>query len=57
MQLILDSRAVIKDYLEILDLTRQNQIKDCRYNLRKVCKDPMPVVKDEANKDDDIEVL
>ncbi len=54
----LTPRAVIKDYLEILDLTRQNpneKIADIIYG--KFGKDPMPVVKDEANKDDDIEVL
>lgn len=54
----LTPRAVIKDYLEILDLIRQNpneKIIDIIYG--KFGKNPMPVIKDEANKDDDIEVL
>ncbi|MBU5427676.1 ATP-binding protein [Tissierella pigra] len=54
----LTPRAVIKDYLEVLDLIRQNpdeEIESIVYG--KFGKEPMPVTKDEANKDDDIEVL
>ena len=54
----LTPRAVIKDYLEILDLIRQNpkeDIKDIIY--MKFGREPMPVNKDEDNKDNEIEVL
>ena len=54
----LTPRAVIKDFLEILDLIRQNpkeKIEDIIY--MKFGKTIKPVSKDEANKDDEIEVL
>ena len=54
----LTPRAVIKDYLEILDLIRQNpdeSIENIIYE--KFGRKSMPVTKDEANKDDEIEVL
>ena len=54
----LTPRSVIKDYLEILDLTRQNP-KESIENIiyERFGKGSMPVIKDEANKDDEIEVL
>ena len=54
----LTPRAVIKDYLEILDLIRQNpdeSIENIIYE--KFGRESMPVTKDKANKDDEIEVL
>lgn len=54
----LTPRAVIKDYLEILDLIRQNpdeSIENIMYE--KFGRKSVPVTKDEANKDDEIEVL
>ena len=54
----LTPRAVIKDFLEILDLIRQNpneSVKDIIYI--KFGKKPTPVSKDSDNKDDEIEVL
>lgn len=54
----LTPRAVIKDFLEILDLIRQNpkeKIEDIIYI--KFGKTIKPVAKDEDNKDDEIEVL
>lgn len=54
----LTPRAVIKDYLEILDLIRQNpdeSVENIIYE--KFGRKSMPVTKDEANKDDEIEVL
>lgn len=54
----LTPRSVIKDYLEILDLIRQNPDVDIENIIyEKFGKEPMPVTKDEANKDDEIEVL
>lgn len=54
----LTPRSVIKDYLEILDLIRQNPDVDIQNIIyEKFGKEPMPVTKDEANKDDEIEVL
>lgn len=54
----LTPRAVIKDYLEILDLIRQNP-KESIDNIIyiKFGRDPMPVTKDKDDKDDEIEVL
>ncbi len=54
----LTPRAVIKDFLEILDLVRQNENENPRaiiYN--KFGKNLEPIKKDEDNIDDDIEVL
>ena len=54
----LTPRAVIKDYLEILDLVRQNpdeSIDNIIYG--KFGKKPVPVNKDEDDRDDEIEVL
>lgn len=54
----LTPRAVIKDFLEILDLIRQNpreKIEDIIYI--KFGRTVKPVAKDEADKDDEIEVL
>lgn len=54
----LTPRGVIKDYLEILDLIRQNpseNIKNIIY--LKFGKEVIPIVKDELDKDDEIEVL
>mgnify|MGYP001157844623 CR=1 FL=1 len=54
----LTPRSVIKDYIEILDLIRQNpdvSIENIIYE--KFGKKPIPITKDEANKDDEIEVL
>lgn len=54
----LTPRAVIKDYLEILDLIRQNpdeSIENIIY--AKFGREPVPVTKDENNNDDEIEVL
>lgn len=54
----LTPRAVIKDYLEILDMRRQNpevDISEIIYT--KFGKEPQAVTKDADNKDDDIEVL
>ena len=54
----LTPREVIKDYLEILDLIRQNpgeNIDNIIYG--KFGKEPVPVMKDKANTDDEIEVL
>lgn len=54
----LTPRAVIKDYLEILDLIRQNPDENhTTIILNKFGKDSLPVVKDTADTDDDIEVL
>ncbi|MBE6083144.1 biotin carboxylase [Acidilutibacter cellobiosedens] len=54
----LTPRAVIKDYLEILDLIRQNPDEKTENIIyEKFGKKSMPVTKDEANKDDEIEVL
>ena len=54
----LTPRSVIKDYLEILDLIRQNPDVDIENIIyEKFGKEPMPVTKDETNKDDEIEVL
>ena len=54
----LTPRAVIKDYLEILDLIRQNpgeNIDNIIYG--KFGKEHVPVMKDKDNRDDEIEVL
>ena len=54
----LTPRAVTKDYLEILDLIRQNpevNIKNIIYS--KFGKDSSPILKDKDNKDDEIEVF
>lgn len=54
----LTPRAVIKDYLEILDLIRQNPEESIRNVIHiKFGREPMPVTKDEADKDDEIEVI
>ncbi|MFL0197185.1 ATP-binding protein [Clostridium sp. WILCCON 0269] len=54
----LTPRAVIKDYLEILDLIRQNPDKSIENIIyAKFGKKAVPVTKDEDNKDDEIEVL
>lgn len=54
----LTPRAVIKDYLEILDLIRQNPDESIENIMcEKFGRQPMPVTKDEDNKDDEIEVL
>lgn len=54
----LTPRAVIKDYLEILDLIRQNPDKSVENIIyAKFGKKAVPVTKDEDNKDDEIEVL
>lgn len=54
----LTPRAVIKDFLEILDLVRQNPDETIDgIILSKFGKNAMPVEKDAANTDDDIEVL
>ncbi|MFW7421271.1 ATP-binding protein [Vagococcus fluvialis] len=54
----LTPRAVIKDFIEILDLIRQNPSEDNEsIILQKFGKDFRPVEKDEGNFDDDIEVL
>lgn len=54
----LTPRAVIKDFLEILDLVRQNPEEDIDgIILSKFGKNVMPVEKDTDNTDDDIEVL
>nr|WP_300002503.1 ATP-binding protein [Tissierella sp.] len=54
----LTPRAVIKDFLEILDLVRQNPIEKVEDIIfMKFGKTSKPVGKDEADKDDEIEVL
>lgn len=54
----LTPRAVIKDYLEILDLIRQNPDESSENIIcEKFGKESIPVTKDESNKDDEIEVL
>jgi len=54
----LTPRAVIKDYLEICNLVRQNPDADITsIILSKFGKDSLPVEKDIDNTDDDIEVL
>ncbi len=54
----LTPRAVIKDYLEILDLIRQNQEVDIESIIyEKFGRNSIPITKDEDNKDDDIEVF
>lgn len=54
----LTPRAVIKDYLEILDLIRQNSDESINNIIyAKFGREPIPVTKDEDNKDDEIEVL
>lgn len=54
----LTPRAVIKDFLEILDLIRQNpsETKEDIISI-KFGRSPKPVFKDEDNKDDEIEIL
>ncbi|SUY47106.1 P-loop Domain of uncharacterised function (DUF2791) [Clostridium putrefaciens] len=54
----LTPRAVIKDYLEILDLIRQNSNESIDNIIHiKFGREPMPITKDEDDKDDEIEVL
>lgn len=54
----LTPRAVIKDFLEIMDLIRQNPTEDVeKIILNKFGKEAMPIEKDIDNTDDDIEVL
>ncbi len=54
----LTPRAVIKAYLEILDLIRQNSNESIDNIIHiKFGREPMPITKDEDDKDDEIEVL
>lgn len=54
----LTPRAVIKDYLEILDMIRQNPNENPENIIfEKFGKEPLPVNKDLSNIEDDIEVL
>ena len=54
----LTPRAVIKDYIEILDLIRQNpEVEISDVILEKFGKSATPIVKDEEDDDDDLEVF
>ncbi|MFC6346133.1 ATP-binding protein [Vagococcus carniphilus] len=54
----LTPRAVIKDFIEILDLIRQNPSEDnTSLILQKFGKDRLPIEKDQDNLDDEIEVI
>lgn len=54
----LTPRAVIKDFIEILDLIRQNPLEDVTEIINnKFGKQGVPVTKDSENSDDEIEVI
>ena len=53
----LTPRAVIKDFIEILDLKRQNPDVDISEILSMKFKNIVGVVKDPDDKDDEIEII
>ena len=53
----LTPRAVIKDFIEILDLKRQNSNVDLMDIISERFKDVLEISKDPADMDDEIEII